>query len=721
MKRSFLLSLLALLPFLGFAQQFPLTRIQDIQGWPGQFQPDSCNDGPNPLFLDDTVRIRGVVMVNGGVTISSTNARWIWLRDITATPSTPYGHVTVRLPGATTPFDIFTAIAGDTIQVIGIVREFQGTGNPIPNNGETQIEPIPNGVTLLSEEAGPAPESYYLANLGELNGDLNTNNHPKNHLTTGEKYEGNFIEIRNVTVVSVQPDLGNDRFRFVVKDANNNHIWIYDRFKTQRPSNGFIPPNVGDQFTSIKGIVESWKNECPNTATSNRGYNLNPFSLAHYVKGVSSPSIGNLSRSVVCPTPSSAINVSAGVSDDGSITEVQVLYSLNGTNWTTVNATAAGSIYTASIPAQAAGSIVRYYFRAKDNQDNVTLYPNVPANQNPLFYVVNSQGCTIRDIQFTPYINGRSGYENYEVTVRGIVTSSAAATNLGYVHIQQPGQTEWGGIWANGGALITGFNIGDLVEVTGVVNEYFGLTRINVTNAQVISTNQTVPDPIELNPNQLTSYNFNVNEKYEGMLIRLKNPAAGQNLFVVDTNADAGFGNNGEYRVGADVQDPSAGCRILAGRQNNNSFSSLNVSYVNSNRWATQDGVMNVPVILVNIGDELTNIQGIMTYSFSNMKLLPRNNADITLISHVRPKLSSRDFKVYPNPASGLFNLQFNLPLTQAKAELISPTGQLVHTSLISGTEAKINAGTLVSGIYLLRVMDADGNLLAVRTLAIQK
>lgn len=720
MKMRTLLSLLAFVPFFGYSQQFPLTRIQDIQGWAGQFQPDSCNDGPNPVFLDDTVRIRGVVMVNGGVTISSTNARWIWLRDITATSSTPYGHVTVRFPSATSPFDIFTAIAGDTIEVVGIVREFNGGTNPT-GNGETQIEPIPNGVNLLSEEPGPAPESFYLANLGELNGDLNTNNHPINHLVSGEKYEGNFLEIRNVTVVTVQNDVANDRIRFLVKDANNNHIWIYDRFKTQRPSNGFIPPNVGDQFTSIRGIIESWKNGCPNSATSNRGYNMNPFSLSHYVKGASSPSIGNLSRSKVCPLPTDAVTISAGVTDDGTISSVEIFYSLNGTSWTSLAATASGATYSATIPAQAAGSLVRYYFRAVDNQNNTTVYPNVPGNQTPLFYAVNSQGCTVYDVQFTPYINGRSGYEGQEVTVRGIVTASAAPTNLGFVHIQQQGQTDWAGIWANGGALISSLNVGDLVDVTGTVNEYFGLTRINVSNVSVVSTNQPLPAPVVLNPNVFSTYNFQVNEKYESVFVKLENPSGGVNLFVVDTNADAGSGNNGEYRVGADVQDPSAGCRVLAGRQDNNSFSSLNVSFVNSPIWATVSGVMNVPAIVVNIGDEVTSLQGIMTYSFGNMKIMPRTNADINVITHVKPLLSQKDYTIYPNPSEGLFNIRFNHPMAEGLAEIISPTGQLIYSQKVQGSESQLRFSNVVSGLYLMRITNAEGQLVAIKTIAIQK
>ena len=131
--------------------------------------------------------------------------------------------------------------------------------------------------------------------------------------------------------------------------------------------------------------------------------------------------------------------------------------------------------------------------------------------------MVNSDGCTIKDIQFTPFTNGRSGYVGDTVVVQGIVTSQVNG-NLGYVHMQQPGQTSWGGIWVNGGTLISGLSIGDQVNITGVVEESFGLTRIsNITNSAVVAFGQPVPAPLELDPALFTTYSAtgaSQNEQY---------------------------------------------------------------------------------------------------------------------------------------------------------------------------------------------------------------
>jgi hypothetical protein len=709
MKKCYALLAAILLAFTTQAQQFPLTPIQEIQGWAGQFQPDSCNDGPNPVFLNDTVRVRGVVINNGGLNETSGQTRWIWIRDITAQPSTPFGNITIRNSVATTPTDINTLVSGDTIEVLGIVTEF----NPA-TNGETQLTPI--SVDLLSFEPGPAPEAFPVQ-VGWLNGNLNNDGQPANRLTTGEKYEGNFVEIRNVTVVNVS--LSGDRCRILVKDSAENHIWIYDRFRTQRLSNGFVAPNIGDQYTSVRGLIESWKNGCDPGATNSRGYNLNPFSLTHYVKGASSPAIGNLKKSIPCPGPTSAVTVSAEITDDGTVTNAEVLYSLDGLVYQTLPALAAGTRYSAQIPAQPDGQIVRYYFRAKDNLNNTTVLPNVPGQIPALFFTSRTGGCTIRDIQYTPYSTGRSGYTGDTLTLQGIVTASAAADNLGYVFIQQENQNEWGGIWVNGGSLITSLAVGDKVSVTGTVEEYFGLTRLsNISNASVIASAQPVPQPIVLNPATLSAYDFAVTEKFEGMLVQLANPVAGANLFAVDTNADFALNrNNGEYRIGADINDPNTGCRILAGRQSSTAFSSLNVSYVNSPLWQTVDGTMNVPLVLVTPGMEFSLVQGIMTYSFSNMKLLPRNNSDITLVAAVNNVSRNGGMNIFPNPAADRVMLKFS-NTADRKISILNQLGQEIFSQKAAQPELNISLENIPSGLYQIRV-EENGQIMAVERLSV--
>lgn len=718
MKRL-ILFILSLASSGAFAQN--IVPIQQIQGWAGQFQPDSCSEGPNPVYLGQTVTVRGVVITNGGLNETTGQTRWIWIRDVSASPSTPFGNISVRSSAATTPTDINSLIAGDTIQVTGQVQEFQGTGGT-GLNGETQLGPEPGGVVLISESPGPAPAAFPVA-VSQLNGPLNSNDQPTNHITTGEPLEGNFVEISNVTVTLVE--VTNGRCRIRVRDENNNQIWIYDRFKTQRIASGFVPPNVGDNYISIKGIIEGWKNICPGTGTGNRGYNLNPFSMTHYVKGASAPVIGNIKKSFACPGSFNPVVISADITDDGSVTSAELLYTTadNFSNPTVVPMTVTGTRYSAAIEPQPSGSLVRYYIRARDNLNNTTNQPNVPApaQATPLFYTVNSNGCTIRDIQFTPFTTGRSGYVGDSVTVQGVVTASAASNNLGYVYIQEPGQSLWAGIWINGGSLINGFNVGDRVSVSGVVEESFGLTRItNVYGAVLLSTGQAVPAPTVINPANFSTYDFVKCEPYEGMLVRLENPIAGQGLFVVDTNADASQNrNNGEYRIGGDVLDPNTGIRVLAGRQTTTAFSSLNVSYVNSPLWATVDGTMNVPPIVVLPGSPVTLMQGILTFSFGNMKVLPRDNSDAAITVSAADRLSKGLVRIMPNPASAYIRIQLPDDVSSAAYTLINAQGRTLASGTFTASGDRMSVEGLPAGVYSLRLTGSRGEALATRTLSV--
>jgi PKD repeat protein len=111
-------------------------------------------------------------------------------------------------------------------------------------------------------------------------------------------------------------------------------------------------------------------------------------------------------------------------------------------------------------------------------------------------------------------------------------------------------------------------------------------------------------------------------EKYESMLLKYKHPTAGQKLYVTQSNAD-GSAPFGEYRIGIDPLDSLSGSRVLAGRSSGNS--SLYVSFVNDTSFAAN---MNVRPYYVSLGNSLESVTGVLFYSFSNWKLLPRNNND---------------------------------------------------------------------------------------------
>ena len=105
-----------------------------------------------------------------------------------------------------------------------------------------------------------------------------------------------------------------------------------------------------------------------------------------------------------------------------------------------------------------------------------------------------------------------SPYEGEFVTTSGYVT--AVASNAFFI---QDADGPWNGIFIFDSGGIMSPSIGDEIEITGPVEEYFNLTEINGSHPDVIytilSTNNTNYDPL---------YITEFNESYESVLVRNK-------------------------------------------------------------------------------------------------------------------------------------------------------------------------------------------------------
>jgi hypothetical protein len=130
---------------------------------------------------------------------------------------------------------------------------------------------------------------------------------------------------------------------------------------------------------------------------------------------------------------------------------------------------------------------------------------------------------------------------------------------------------------------------------------------------------------------------------------------------------------------------------------------------------------MNVPLALVLPGAPVTQIQGILTFSFSNMKLLPRNNADIAITVGNRELLTGEKFSMYPNPAAEKVAFRFAEGQSGATLEIFNDCGQLVQSQKLSGEESEISVSNLVSGLYRVRIQSGKGEVLGMRNLAVVK
>lgn len=674
--------------------QYPLKTIAEVQTVSQQDL--AAGNDASPLAITDTVRIRGVVIMDAGLsTIVGGKQIWIQTNDGSAFSGI---DVYQPFPGAGTPGDAGTGILslteGDSVEITGHVEEFQGETEFVPNNTNpaTPIQILGSGITVKSK----------LITVAELN-DINRNN----ILTTGEQYEGMYVELQNLSVSSVDYFANGSRVSFNVIDAAGNKMNVSDRFSSFRlPATGgtFVPPVVGDFINSIKGVLLHSKN--------NRGYELHPIKPSDVSWGAAAPAISGITRNFIVPTNTDVVLVSANITDQEGVDTAALYYAVGATsqNYIAVPMTANGNLYSANIPAQADGSIIKYYIMAKDaSPANLTSrIPNVPA-EDPKFYVVRNNGLTIYDVQYTPFKSGNSGFVDQTVTVTGVVTSSVS--DLGYIHIQQENQGSYAGLFVANGTGLSTLLTGEKITVTGVVEEYFGLTRLKSVTSVVKNGMGTIA-PIEVEVDSFRVASLTGTEPYEGMLVKF---APTNGLYIVDNNADDPS-NFAEYRVGKDTADAGAGCRVLVGRQTSTTFSSKNVSYVMDSIWTPNAGI---DMIIVKNGDKMTSLTGIMTYGFSNFKLLPRNNNDFesyTALGVTSNFVNKGKAVVYPNPATSVMNLDFIMPVSTKDLTLsiYDIFGRKINSIALPETTGTVSVdlSNFTQGTYIYSISSAKEGVL---------
>lgn len=709
-------------------QSYPLVTIQQINT---VVDLAACND--TSIYLGDTVRFRAHVVTDGGLSevasgsVQGGNRPFVYVID-TANMGVVDSASGIEIMGVYTdaqgnlqPVPGFTALfQGDKIEVTAIVQQF---------DGNTQMTTLGvNGVILLSS-GDLMPSAFVPKTLSAA--DLNDNQRV-NNVQTGEWWQNSFVELQNVTVVQVIPFSGN-RVSFNVADANGNVVNVSDRFLAQRtPSHtvvnpnspsatgtgAFVAPSVGTFYSSLKGIIRHSANGC--TGGTGRGYEINPFDSAHYQVGASAPAISNVFSFPVIPSSSDSVLISADISDaDGTIDTVELYWSANGSmasgSFGSVNMTlASGSTYEYYIPAQADGSLVRYWIRAVDNDGFAVAFPASPAGQaDPYFnhYAVRDNGLKIFDVQFSGNGTGSSVFEGQTVTVRGFITSARRDCDLEYVYLQDPTDTIYAGI-----ALIPNQDLDNVyrdqeIQVTGTVQETFGVTYLNVDNYIGLAGSQTImPTPIDP-----SDPNLNM-EMYEGMLVSYQNPSGGK-IYITDDNA--GFG---EYRVGTDPSfGSSMSSRVLAGRQSGSSQSSLHVSLISDSSYVSNDGTLVVPAVLTNTSMDMDAMHGILWYSFGNYKLTPRNNFDIVNLSTALDttgcniptnvslnEFSAGDIAIYPNPAMANFTIEAQ---AQVSFRLMDLNGRVVLSSSDDAQAHEVNVSNLKAGVYILNTIETKTGL----------
>lgn len=693
MKRGVLFFLMLFTINLFAQSQYPIISIRDAQ-----FQPqDSLAAGKDySPRLGDTVRIIGVVMIppldNPNTTrrpIMWAGARWQTYIADTNYSLTEWAGINViqhdtSAAGQSTYFDLL-----DTCMVVEITGRLEEFGSP---NRQTQLAVLTTTpVNVLGvKDFRPNP---VLVEISEFA----SGTAPK--LVTGEKYEGMYVEFRNVTTSDANTANGT----FAINDAQGNKIFIHDQsgYFTRRAHQlrTWDPPVNGTVLEYIRGVI----------GTGSQGYVLRPMLPDDYKVGqIVPPAISSVRRDLSTVGPNQPVTVTASITDlDGTVAQAKIKYRVNGGALNEIDMNlVSGSTWSGTIPGVQDSALVDYFIWAIDNAGNSTINP-VDTSRSRYFYLVLNRPLTIQDVQYAPFGNGLGGYLNYRVTIRGIVTADTsdlrgdggAVSRRAYI---QNGTGPWSGIWVAG---LAGDELrkGQDVTISGLIREINSHTAIDsVTQLVVNSTNNPEPEAQLLKTGEIggkTKGTLSA-EKWEGVLIRF------DSVMVTNENADGnpGPGGGGNSNFGEILINDGTGDLRLETQEGPHPY---------HNNWTAT--LPPHKTIGLKVGDKFTTIKGILFFSFSNYKIVPRKSDDfIGYQTNVETEILPDKFLLkqnYPNPFNPSTVIEYNLPESATVTlKIYDLMGREVKTLVNGEYQNKglykyfLNAYDLSSGVYFYQL-----------------
>lgn len=187
--------------------------------------------------------------------------------------------------------------------------------------------------------------------------------------------------------------------------------------------------HVGDVYSGTipaqaAASVVSYYIEATNTQSIiSYSPNTAPATAATYTVA-SAPSISGLGISPSTPGASDAVVVSATITDANALSSVKLYYKIGSGSYTSVTMTNVGNVYSGTIPAQVATSVISYYVEAT-NSLTLTSYAPATAPTTPSTYTVSSLS-SITGMQISPTVPTPSDVVTVNATItdiQGITTA----------------------------------------------------------------------------------------------------------------------------------------------------------------------------------------------------------------------------------------------------------------------------------------------------------
>lgn len=598
--------------------------IDDIQFY------NPSTGAPQSPYAGQTVTVQGVVFVIAGTYNSGTH----YIQDAT---------------GGIQFFQAGTGLQiGDIVEVTGTVSTFSG-----------EIQIANPSITLLGSGPEPTP---IIATPTQIKSDF--------------EWVGNFVAVtgfitaRGSNWFELGTDLAEDLYVYIDSDTGIDISGV----------------DVGDEYL-VKSPV----------ANFNGSIQLKPRMQSDLIEnpsGDTAPIIENIRAVNYVPMASEPIVIRARITDDDGIVSANLFFRNSDSetpgSWQSVAMTGiGGDVYEGVINPPHPQRQVDYYLQATDTGNQTVTNPGAAPDA---FYSIAIGLTSIYTVQYVdPAEESQSSPLVGKVTnVKGVVTAGTGqvgAPSRFVIQEQQPGPHggyAFGGLFVFEGTATNELFRGDLVEIGGTINEYFGLTQIlphNGDAVNLVAFGVALPEPARVNTRILADTESNLGEAWE--CVWVKTYAA---QVVTELNAF------GEYNI--------------------------------SDTGAAADSVVVLPYATLSyqpvLGDVVL-VEGFTEFAFGQFRLVPIADEFVTLTAMTQvqdtPTVMAAGgyVSVYPNPFNPVTTLHFvvnreeltQLNIYNLRGELVR---SLVHERLPMGQYQLVWDGTndagqsLASGQYFARL-----------------